>query len=158
MKLIPILNIVPGYMNESGSLTKQLKARCNDFHIMEQQKGQLGAHSFYRQSILMSNLSPLIFALSSLSTQDQTVINKFCNLGGKSLGEQLLFSEYKVRRSQYEFFQVIELSNMVRNVDETEIYYARRSHFRWQGNQLSLLEVFLPGGHNALKEVRILSS
>lgn len=152
MKLIPIFNIVPDYMNESESLTKKLKARCHHFHIVEQQKGELGPNSFYRQSILMNNQSPLVFALSSLITKDKAIINKFCYLGGKSLGEQLLFAEYKVRRSQYEFFQVIELSSKLCFLDKTEIYYGRRSHFRWQGNQLSLLEVFLPDGHNILKE------
>ncbi|SGY86321.1 Probable chorismate--pyruvate lyase [Moritella viscosa] len=81
-------------------------------------------------------------------------MNKFCELGDKSLGEQLLFAEQNVKRSEYSFFQVSQLDRDMINLDRTEIVYARRSYFRWQSNQLSLLEIFLPDAHDILRGER----
>ncbi|MGC3834028.1 hypothetical protein ACPSKX_06925 [Moritella viscosa] len=101
MKLVPVVNLVPHYMNDPGSLTKRLKARCVNFHIIEQEKGKLDQSTFFRQTILMNNQSSLILARSSLMSEDSVIVNKFCELGDKSLGEQLLFAEQNVKRSEY---------------------------------------------------------
>ncbi|QUM85815.1 MULTISPECIES: chorismate lyase [unclassified Moritella] len=151
MKLVPAVNLVPHYMNDPGSLTKRLKARCDNFHIIEQEKGKLDPSTFFRQSILMNNQSSLILARSSLMSEDAVIVNKFCELGDKSLGEQLLFAEQNVKRSEYTFFHVSQLDCGMINLDRTEIVYARRSYFRWQSNQLSLLEIFLPDAHDVLE-------
>nr|WP_075519164.1 chorismate lyase [Moritella viscosa]SHO00666.1 Putative uncharacterized protein [Moritella viscosa] len=154
MKLVPVVNLVPHYMNDPGSLTKRLKARCVNFHIIEQEKGKLDQSTFFRQTILMNNQSSLILARSSLMSEDSVIVNKFCELGDKSLGEQLLFAEQNVKRSEYSFFQVSQLDRDMINLDRTEIVYARRSYFRWQSNQLSLLEIFLPDAHDILRGER----
>lgn len=150
MKLVPAVNLVPYYMHDLGSLTKRLKARCDNFHIIEQEKGKLEPSTFFRHSILMNNQSRLILARSSLMSEDSVIVNKFCELGEKSLGEQLLFTQQNIKRSEYRFFQVSQLDRDMINLARAEIVYARRSYFSWQSNQLSLLEVFLPDAHDIL--------
>ncbi|AQS38502.1 chorismate lyase [Shewanella psychrophila] len=157
MKLQPTEGSVPTYIKYSGSLTRVFKEHCSKFHINQQEQGLFAPHNYYRESLLMNDLSPLVWARSCLVSRHSATIKTFTTLKQGSLGENLLFTEQQIERSKYQFYLVSQWDTDLVKLLKNELLYARLSYFNWDGQSLSLFELFLPEAHRILNQQKVLT-
>ncbi|WP_284193021.1 chorismate--pyruvate lyase family protein [Vibrio zhanjiangensis] len=148
--------LVPEVLKYRGSLTRVLKSACSNFNI--QALSQSKQSPFYmREVLLCDGEAPLVWAKSYLSSNDVATVQAFLQLQGKSLGEQLLFTEGSVSRGDYQFISYRRLRSGSRIQNDFCEGIGRVSKFSWQEHPttLMLLEVFRYDALNVLEEIKL---
>ncbi|ROS01774.1 hypothetical protein EDC56_2219 [Sinobacterium caligoides] len=150
MQLQRVGDVAPVTMQQAGSLTQLLRARCDDIIIRPLAEGQRPGQRYFRESLLLSDDRVLIWAYSRLRSQQRQTIDRFCHLRGGSLGEKLLFVEPSIQRSPLQFYTVDQLPEQYAELAAGRPLYGRYSRFCWPQQSLSLFEVFFPEAHRVL--------
>ncbi|MEP1446437.1 MAG: chorismate lyase [Paraglaciecola sp.] len=149
------------WLLNTGSLTERLQSQCTSFHLtlLGQQHAQITAEEFQqvctpqqqlnlqqwqvREVLLWGDNQPWVFARSIIPQKLCDI--DFVNLNTKPLG-QLIFNDERFTRLPFEltnmrasqtFLSQLHISN------EMELW-GRRSAFSFEGQKMTVSEVFLP--------------
>ncbi|SFP86659.1 chorismate lyase [Nitrosomonas cryotolerans] len=151
------------WLQDRGSLTRRIQARCNDFHvrpvfqslakvykdewtIMGLRYGEL---AMVREVYLYCGDTPVIFAHSVVARKDlRGAWRGLSGLGNRSLGT-VLFTNPRIKRTPLEFkklnaghFLFVRACSKLQSRPSN--LWARRSLFTLQGQSILVTEVYLP--------------
>ncbi len=155
---LPSASLTDWLLN-TGSLTERLQSRCRQFSVelLGQQSAQAEPEELrrlgmsqqqvvIREVILRGDQQPWVYARSvlpqSLCQADQ---QGFGQLGKQPLGK-ILFNDERFQRQPFELGVLTGPSRLHQylNLSEDKGLWGRRSVFTFEGQRLSVAEVFLP--------------
>ncbi len=147
------------WLLDKGSLTKKLKAQCEQFSIdlkltrdcilTPDQQTRLGLsdeHAMIREVILKCDQHAQVFAQSIFPLQTLSTIDLALEtLGELPLGE-VIFQDPQLIRHPFEIAQICASHLMLQGQNlQPEPLWARRSVFELKQSPMIVTEVFLPG-------------
>lgn len=154
---------IRGWLQNSGSLTRHIQQRCNDFHVepvfqslatacndeLAVLKLRPGELAHVREVYLYCGKVPVVFAHSVVARKNlRGAWYGMSKLGNKSLGT-MLFTNPAIKRTPLRFRKLNPTHPLFyracKNIQVTpDKLWARRSLFALGGRPILVTEVFLP--------------